>query len=171
MAHPKAPAFPPAERINVSYKQLAAISPELHAAAKELSKTIKALNEALAALELGVPAWSTIASGEDDNGYFWSRSIGYTFLGYGEGGWGIALREASGNLGTDDHTEEVWPFSKAPRWMAIESVAKLPELFEALIERVQDTTTKLKARTEQTKELLDAVQAAAGEISTAKAKK
>lgn len=157
---------PPSERINASYKQLATISPELHSAAKELSKTIKELNAALEPLSLGIAAWHTIASGKDDDGNYWSRSIGYANVGHE---WGIALREASGNYIYDDHNEEVWGFSKAPRWMVIESVAKLPDLFETIIERVKETTAKLKARTEQAKELVAAIRAAAAEIEKAQA--
>lgn len=125
----------PSERINASYKKLVSISPELHSAAKDLSKTINALNEALEPLNLGVSAWHTIAQSEDENGNYWSRSIGYTQASYE---WGIALRQASGNHNYDSHDEQVRPFSQAPRWMAIESIAKLPELFETLIERVKE---------------------------------
>src|ERR1035441_2476698 len=140
----------PAERIDISYKYLASISPDLHSAANELSNTINELNDALEPLSLGVTAWATIASGGDDsNGYYWNRSIGYTQV---DSQWGIALKQASGNHNYDDHDEQIWAFSKAPRWMAIESIAKLPELFESLIERVEDTTEKLNARADQTRE-------------------
>lgn len=160
------PKVPPSERINLSYKQLATISPELHSAAKELAKTIKDLNAALEPLDLGIAAWHTIASGEDEDGYYWSRSIGYTNVGQE---WGIALRQASGNHNYDDHNEDVWAFSKAPRWMVIESVVKLPDLFETIIERVKEITVKLKVRNEQAKELVTAIRAAAAEIAAAKA--
>lgn len=160
------PKVPPPERINASYKQLATISPELHSAAEELSKTIEELNAALEPLNLEITAWHTIASGDDDNGNYWSRSIGYTSVGHG---WGIALRQSSDNHNEDDHNEEVWAFGKAPRWMVIESVAKLPDLFETIIERVKETTAKLKARTEQAQALVAAIRAAAAEMEAAKA--
>jgi seryl-tRNA synthetase len=159
------PKVPPPERINKSFKELTAISPELHSAAKELSKTVKELNAALVPLNLGITAWHTIASGEDDNGNYWSRSIGYTEVDHE---WGIALRQASGNHHSDYHDEDVWGFAKAPRWMVIESVAKLPDLFETIIERVKETTTKLRARTDQAKELLSAIRSAAAELNAAK---
>ena len=156
------PKVPPSERINASYKQLASISPELHSAAKELSKSIDELNNTLEPLNLGVAAWATIASGEDENsGYYWSRSIGYTQV---DNRWAIALKQASGSHNPNDHDEQVWPFSRAPRWMVIESIAKLPELFDSLIDRVQDTIQKLRARAEQTRELIAAINAAAAEI-------
>ena len=162
------PKVPPSERINSSYKRLKSMTPDLHSAAKDLSKTIDELNDALEPLSLGVTAWAAIASGEDENnGYYWSRSIGYTQVDHK---WGIAIKQASGNHNYDDHDETVWAFSKAPRWMVIESIAKLPDLFESLIERVQDTTSKLKARTEQTRELVAAIKSAADEISVAQDK-
>jgi len=162
------PKVPPPERINASYKQLASISPDLHSAAKELSKTINELNAALEPLNLGVSAWHTISHGEDQDGNFWSRSIGYTQV---KREWVVALRTASGNEHADLYDEDVWAFSRAPRWLIIESVAKLPELFETLIERVKETTEKLKARNEQAKELVAAVKAAAEEIAAARADK
>jgi len=163
------PKTPPTERINSSFKKLARISPELHAAGKELTKTIDTLNDALEPLSLRVAAWATIAKGGDNNGNYWSRSIGYAYV---DNRWGIALKQESGNEMADEtHDENTWPFSKAPRWMAIESIAKLPELFETLIERVQDTIVKLKARTEQTKELVAAINSAAAELEGRKDEK
>ena len=61
------PKVPPSERINSSYRQLKSMTPDLHSAAKDLSKTIDELNDALEPLNLGVTAWATIASGEDEN--------------------------------------------------------------------------------------------------------
>jgi hypothetical protein len=169
MAHStKIPAIPPAERINTSYKAIVSITPDLHAAARELSGTIDDLNKALGPLALGVTAWHQIASNEDENGNYWSRSIGYTAVQHE---WCIALKDASGNENYDHHTETVWAFRDAPRWMAIESIAKLPELFETILERVQETIQKLRARTAQAKELLAAVTAAVDEIAPPKAKK
>jgi len=70
MPKPKVPQVPPTERIATSFKELKSISPELHSAAWELSKTINNLSETLEPLDLGVSAWATIASSEDDeNGY------------------------------------------------------------------------------------------------------
>jgi hypothetical protein len=157
------PKVPPSERINTSYKQLKSITPELHSAATELSKTINELNDALEPLRLGVTAWAVIASGEDENnGYYWSRFVGYTQVDHS---WGIALKQASGSHNNNEHDETIWAFSKAPRWMVIESIAKLPDVFEALIERVKDTTEKLKARTKQAGDLVAAIKLAAEEAS------
>jgi hypothetical protein len=161
------PKVPPSERITTSFKQLKSITPELHSAAKELSKTVDELNASLEPLSLRVPAWHTIAHGEDENGNYWNRAIGYAWV---EHCWTIALKTDSGNEHADRHNEEVWAFSKAPRWLVIESIAKLPDLFETLIERVKDTTEKLRARNEQAKELVAALRASADELAAAEEK-
>jgi hypothetical protein len=161
MPKPKVHQVPPSERIATSFKELKSLSPDLHSAARELSKTINNFSDKLEPLDLGVSAWANIAAGEDDqSGYYWSRSVGYTKLGHK---WGIALRQASGNHNDAEYDETVWKFSEAPHWMVIESIAKLPDLFETLIERVKDTIIKLKARTKQANELAAALDAAAKE--------
>lgn len=137
------------------------MSPDLHSAAKELTKTVEELSDALDPLSLRVAAWATIASSRDHESTYWSRSVGYAWV---DGDWRIALKQESGNDDADVHDETVWSFGKAPRWMIIESVAKLPDLFETLITRVADMTVKLRARNEQAKELLAAVKAAAAEL-------
>jgi hypothetical protein len=162
------PKVPATDRVNASFKTLKSIAPELHSAANELSKTIEELNGALEPLWLRIPAWHTIAEGGDQNGNYWSRAIGYAWVKHQ---WTIALKTASGNEHADVHNEEVWAFGEAPRWLVIESIAKLPDLFDSLIERVKDTTEKLKARTKQTRELVAAIKAAAEEIAADQAEK
>jgi hypothetical protein len=150
------PKVPPTERIASSFKELKSLSPDLHAAARELSKSVSNFSDKLELLDLGVSAWANIAAGEDDdNGYYWSRSVGYTKLSHK---WGIALRQSSGNRNDGEYDETVWKFSEAPHWMVIESVAKLPDLFETLIERVRDTITKLRARKNLADELIAALE-------------
>ena len=53
-----------------------------------LSKTIDELNAALEPLGLRIPAWHTIAHGDDQRGNYWTRAIGYTWV---ENAWTIAL--------------------------------------------------------------------------------
>ena len=159
------PKVPPSERITRSFKELKSLSPELNSAAKELSKTIDELNASLEPLWLRVPAWHALARSEDGHGNYWGRSIGYAWV---ENAWTIALKTESGNEFTPEHNEEVWPFSKAPRWLVIESIAKLPDLFETLIQRVKDVTEKLRARNEQAKELVAALKAVTEEVTASK---
>jgi hypothetical protein len=162
------PKVPPSERISKSFKELKSLSPELHSAAKELSKTIDELNATLEPLWLRVPAWHRIAHSEDEIGNYRSRAIGYAWV---EHRWTIALKTESGNEHAGVHSEEIWAFGEAPRWIVIESIAKLPELFETLIERVKDTTQKLRARNEQAKDLVAALKDLVAEPSGSQAEK
>ena len=120
------------------------------------------LDEALKSLNLGVSAWHQVAANEDPlDGSYWSRDIGYARV---RSKWGIAIRKTWGNHFYDDHNEEQWLFADAPRWMCVESVGKLPDLFDDLIKRTEETTGKIKAKTSEAKELAAAISAAASEM-------
>lgn len=150
---------PPTERMASSIKRLAVASTELTTATGELGQAFSSFDKALQKLNL-VPAWHKFAGGEDHDGNYWTRDIGYTTV---HGEWAIALRRVWGNEFGDDHNEEVWRFNKAPHWMQIESLGKIPDLYEALIERTEETIKKLKAKTAEANELATAVNAAIAE--------
>lgn len=155
--------IPPKERIASSFKRLSVVSTDLNSAADEFSKTISALDEALKSLRLGVSAWHQVAGNEDEQyGGFWTRDIGYAQV---KGKWGIAIRKTWGNNFHDDYKEEVWLFADAPRWMCIESIGRLPDLFDDLIKRTEETTKKLKAKTNLARELAGAISEAASEVA------
>jgi hypothetical protein len=122
----------PAERIVQSFKQLTVSSVNLNSAADELCVNIAPLNAALRTINLGVSAWHKITGTEDENGWFWRRDIGYAQVGRT---WGIALRRIEGNHGEGEHEEQIWLFHDAPKWMQIESVGRIPDLFDELIAR------------------------------------
>lgn len=153
---------PLAERIASSFKQLAGSSQEVNAAAEDLCNNLAPVNKALRKLNLGVSAWHKFAGHEDENGNYWTRDIGYVKAGTD---WGIALRRTSGNEFSDYHDEDVWPFEDAPRWMQIDSVSKIPDLFEELIKRTDETVKKLQAKSLQAKELSEALNTAIAELS------
>jgi hypothetical protein len=112
------------------------------------------LDSALRRLNLGVPAWVDLSSG-GEGVYWWDRGVGYTKL---KDRWGIALRTREGNdAAPEDDSEELWPFSEAPRWMRIEAVGKLPDLLDALLKQTEDTTKKLNNKIAQACELADAI--------------
>jgi prefoldin subunit 5 len=153
---------PAKEKIASFYKELATASTDLNSAADELTKTVSTVEEALRRLNLGVSAWHTVAGGHpDDEGYYWARQIGYSEVG---DDWCIALRKTWGNYNFDDFNEETWAFAKAPKWMRIESVGRLPDLIEDLLKRTVETTGKLKTKTEEAKELAAAINAVAEEV-------
>jgi hypothetical protein len=153
--------IPPGERIASSFKKLAASSTDLNAAAAELGQSIEKLDRALGRLNLCVSAWHKIAGAEDRNGPYWSRDIGYARVGKH---WGIALRSVSGDEFLGDRDEEVWLFNDAPPWMRVESAGRIPDLFDELIKRAEDTTSKMKARSAEANELAKAVTAARFEL-------
>jgi hypothetical protein len=171
MAQSKSPptvqktVFSPAERIVNSLKQLTASCNDLNSAAEELCDNIAPLNTALRKINPGVSAWHRIAGNEDENGYYWRREIGYVQVGRT---WGIALKKVQGSRDDNEHDEEVWLFHDAPRWMQIESVGKIPDLFDELIERTEDTTKKIKAKTIEAKNFAAAISAAADTEVTGK---
>ena len=86
-------------------------------------------------LKLGVSAWHQIAGHEEPDGGFWTRDIGFAQV---RNKWGIALRRTWGNYNIDEYAEEVWLFTDAPRWICIESIGKLPDLFDDLIKRTRN---------------------------------
>jgi hypothetical protein len=71
----------------------------------------------------------------------------------------------------DQHSEQVWPFNDAPRWMCVESVGKLPDLFDRLISQSVDTTEKIKATTIEAEELAAGVRTIRKEAEQAEAAK
>ena|SRR6266853_714645 len=155
---PNEPSAP--ERVQAAFRKLSAAATSLNAASDELGKTITELDAALKYLNLGVPAWVQICGNEDENGNYWTRSIGYARIG---NQWGIALGTVSGNNNFDDADEEEWLFNDAPRWMRIEGVAKIPELLEKLTKQASETTERIKKKTAEAKELTAAIKAAASE--------
>jgi hypothetical protein len=152
---------PPGERIASSFKKLTTSSNDRKSASGEVASAISKLDSALNTLNPGVSAWHKIAGGEDENGNFWTRDIGYSKIGHK---WGIALRMTSGNHGFGVYDEEGWLFNDAPPWMCVESVGKIPDLFDELIKRTEDTTRKLKARAIEAEELAKAIVATTNEV-------
>lgn len=152
----------PAERILSSFKKLAVSSTDLNSAVGELCDNISPLENALSRLDLGVSAWHKIAGHDDESGVFWTRDIGYTKIGKT---WCIALRKTSGYPDGELYEEEVWPFAAAPRWMQIESVGKIPDLFDELIKRTEDTIKKIRAKTIEARDLATAIGEAISALS------
>lgn len=135
------------EKIQNTYKQLSVAATELNTASDGLADAILMLDDTLKRLNLGVSAWVVVSGNDDEDGSWWSRNLGYTRIG---DKWGIALKDASGHYANPDRDSvETWLFNDAPRWMRVESVGKIPELLEALRKQAEDTTNKIKAKTEE----------------------
>jgi hypothetical protein len=148
MALKLAPQVPSADRVQASYKQLSLVATDLNAASDDLVQAVSVFDAALQRLNLGISAWVVLSGSDEEDGEWWNRNIGYAKIG---DSWGVALKTASGNYTCPERdSEEKWLFKDAPRWMRIEGVGKIPDLLEALLKQAEDTTKKLKNKTEET---------------------
>jgi hypothetical protein len=150
-------------RISASYKQLTAAAGELNAVSDELGKFVTALDAALRRLNLGIATWLRLESREDGSGNYTKRDLGYAKVG---NKWGIALRAMSGNHNSvEESNVEEWLFNDAPRALRIESVEKLPDLFESLVKEADAATKQIRTKTHHAQALAAALteQAAAAE--------
>jgi hypothetical protein len=142
-------------RISNSYKQLTQAATELNAVSDELGKFVTALDAALRRLNLGIATWLRLESREDGSGNYTKRDIGYAKIG---NKWGIALRTMSGNHNdVDDSNVEEWLFNDAPRALRIESVEKLPDLFESLVKEADAATKQIRTKTQRAQALATAL--------------
>lgn len=138
-------------RVSSAYKQLSTAASELNAVSDELGKFVGALDLALKKLNLGIATWIRLDSREDGSGNYIKRDLGYAKVA---NRWGIALRTMSGNHNAPDiSTDEEWLFNEAPRALRIESVEKLPDLFDGLIKEAETATAQIRARTSQAQHL------------------
>lgn len=151
MAAKQAPQVPSAGRVQTTYKQLSLAASTLNTASDDLVEAVSVFDAALKKLNLGISAWVLLSGNDEEDGQWWSRNIGYTKVG---DKWGIALKTASGHYSWPERDSvEKWLFKDAPRWMRIEAVGKIPDLLEALLKEAEDTTKKIKAKTEEVFEL------------------
>jgi hypothetical protein len=142
------PQVQSAERVQTSYKQLSLASIGLNAASDDLVEAVSVFDAAFQRLNLGISAWVTLSGNNDEDGDWWSRNLGYAKVG---DKWGVALTREAGNYNSPDRDlVEEWLFKDAPRWMRIEAIGKIPELLDALLKETEETTKKLKNKTEET---------------------
>lgn len=143
------------QRISASYKQLTQAATELNAVSDELGKFVTALDAALRRLNLGIATWLRLESREDGSGNYTKRDLGYAKIG---SKWGIALRTMTGNHNDveESHVEE-WLFNDAPRALRIESVEKLPDLFESLVKEADAATKQIRTKTHHAQAIASAL--------------
>lgn len=149
---------PVAERISTAFPKLRNAAKALNTASDELTKAVSPVEAVLKSLNIGVPTWAQISGGDDPDGTYWSRDVGYTKVA---STWCLAIRTTHGHHGYDQHDEEVWAFDGAPRWMRAEAIGKLPDLIEALVKRTEETTKSIQSKTKQASEIAEALVAAA----------
>jgi hypothetical protein len=103
--------------------------------------SITTLDKVLQKLNLGITSWVTVSGYDQDNGPYDLNQLGYAKVGTA---WGIALRTMKGhNLHEESHREEIWLFNEGPRWLRIEALPRLPELFETLLKDVAAATKRV----------------------------
>ena len=147
----------PSERIAIAFKTLITSAKSINDASEELTKPIASLERALKRLNLGVVCWITIDSGIDED-HYWGQDVGYSRIRRVHGNWRLAIRTIEG----PEHdpavrSQEVWPFSDAPRHLRVKAVDKLPELIEALVKTTDATASRLKKKVAPATRLADAI--------------
>jgi len=157
------PEKPLTERVTSSIERLASAAHDLNTVSGELGKAIAAIDTVLQTLNIGLPTWTTIEKGDDlptGSEFYWSRDIGYAKV---SNRWGISLRTVAGHYSSPDEENcESWLFNDAPRWLRIVAVEKIPDLLEALIKSAEETTKKIRNKTDEANQLAAAIAQAAG---------
>jgi hypothetical protein len=136
------------EKIKQSAQKLPPAAAKLNSATDELGKAIANLDGVLKKFNLGIPTWVTFGEGPGmPDEHYWAEEIGYSKI---NGKWGIAIRTISGDLRfPDDERVEQWLFNDAPRLLRMHSVAKIPELLEAIAEAAAKMTAAISEKTEE----------------------
>lgn len=158
-------------RLRHSYEKLSSFARSLNNDSEELAKIGAAMDAAIKKLNLGVEAWSTIATGSDENQPFISYEdrLGYAKI---DGKWGLAIREVE--CDASDGEEKVvheWLFAEAPREMRILAVDRLPELIEALNETVSALHNRMSKKIADARSILDALNQRDGTTEPVEGKK
>lgn len=154
------PAAPPAssgpDRITAAIGKLTASAKTINDVSDELAAPIRAIEQALERLNIGVACWTTISAGSEAWDY-WSHDVGYTS---GRDGWFLAIRTVKGDERVPEReTEDVWAFNDAPRWLRTKAVDKLPDLIEALVEATNAAAKRLAEKVASAQEIATAVDA------------
>src|SRR5262249_17358519 len=123
---------------------------------------IAPIDAALKKLNVGVEVWYQYTGSNDPNGNYWGRSIGYARI---NSKWGLALSTISGNVQYPDDDSEEWLFNDAPRKMRLEALDHIPMLLEELVKEVSKAATELKMKSQQARELAEAISAVANAVS------
>jgi prefoldin subunit 5 len=149
------------QRVQSSYQRLTAVASNLNSVSDDLGRAIRALDESLKKLNLGVTTWHKFAS--DDGGEsqdYWGKYIGYARVG---GRWGISLSKTSGNYSAppEYHTEEEWLFNDAPREFRLEAVEHIPAMIESLIKAGEEAVEKVRVKTSEARQLAEGLTSAA----------
>lgn len=150
----------PSDRIAAAYQRLTESASHLNSASDELGRSIRALDLALAKLNLGIKTWVKFGGWENSDSTYEDHHLGYAKVGPK---WGIALSITRGMRGwEEDATDDgEWLFNDAPRALRAEAINALPDLIESLVTASDKATTDIKGKTDHARELAKTVTALA----------
>jgi hypothetical protein len=147
------------EKVQTSYRQLAVAATNLNVVSDALGTVVAELDSALKKLSLGIPCWVYVCGKPSDGPFYNFYQVGYDKVG---GKWAIALRRVWGNDQEPERDEsEEWAFNDAPRWLRIDAIDKIPDLFVELTKQANETTNRLGSKLSKAKELATAITAVA----------
>ena len=145
-------------KIQTHFKALSSVSTSLNTASDEFTKAISILDEALKKLNIGLTAWVTFRTWDTEPNKYDKEKIGYCKV---NGKWGIALCRIWGDeLSDREEIDGPWLFNEGPREMRLAGVDKIPELIEALSKEASNTTKKIQEKTQEVRELANAIEGA-----------
>lgn len=122
-------------------KELDNTAQNLNLVSANLTAVIQSLEKRLAETNLGVSAWYGPPN---------SRHL----VGYGKmkNRWGLQIRETNKSEKPEDW--ETWPYAEAPRYLRVDCVAWLPELFNLLKQRAAEMADKIERATSKAVDFL-----------------
>jgi len=147
---------PKVEKIQSNFQKLSAVASSLNSASDELTKVVAVLDETIRNLNIGLTVWINFTCRVEQPPEYDNDQIGYCKL---NGKWGIALQRVWGDYQSDYYQSDgPWLFNDAPRDMRLKSVDKIPDLIEALGKEAFETTRNVHEKTQQVRELANAIQ-------------
>ncbi len=141
--------------LSAPFKRLVDSAAKLNKVSDQLTTQIEQIDAALKSLNLGVAAWVTVTSTEDEDGNCVVEELGYVRIG---NRWGVALKTASGVRGEQgDGTFSA--FADAPRQLRIRAVPHIPKLIDQLSVEAEAMVAKLSPEVDEVSALALALQA------------
>lgn len=146
----------PSARMSAAFAKLRDSAHEIKTHSDALSREVRAIERALNAFDLRVASHTVISEWVAwDQDEFKRDYVAYLEV---HQEWRIVIQHETGwNHDPENTHETTWLFDKAPQYMRIKAVDKLPELIEGLVATVDKTTERLKKKVEPTKELANVV--------------
>jgi len=140
------------------FKRLVESAAKLNKVSDQLTTQIEQIDAALRGLNLGVTAWVTISSNEDEDGNWSKEQLGYARIG---SRWGVALKTCLGMRGviSDSDDDTFSAFADAPRQLRIRAIPHIPKLIDQLSVEAEAMIAKLSPEVDEVSALAVALQA------------